>query len=136
MNSNLSNIAITYLLGLVPKNISYYEDEIINYTHSKESSLKLKKLMGYGEHRVVKEQTCLSDMAMAAFEHLVSTGFDPATIDALVLVTQTPDYIIPSTSSVLHGLYGLKTDCYCVDINDGCTGYLKGLFELPGLQII
>jgi 3-oxoacyl-[acyl-carrier-protein] synthase-3 len=54
---------------------------------------------------------------------------DPAAIGALIFISQTPDYRVPPTSSVLHGRLGLKKECYCVDINDGCAGYIKGLFE-------
>jgi 3-oxoacyl-[acyl-carrier-protein] synthase-3 len=50
-------------------------------------------------------------------------------IDALVLITQSPDYIMPPTSNVIQGQLGLKDDIICLDINQGCAGYVIGLFQ-------
>jgi 3-oxoacyl-[acyl-carrier-protein] synthase-3 len=134
MISNLNNIKISGICGVVPANISRYDDELGNYSHSVESSLKLKKVMGYNEHRVVKGVTTISDMVIPAFKQLQSNGLiDTHDIDAIIVVTQTPDHLIPSTSSILHGKLGMKESCYCIDINDGCTGYLRGLFEASSL---
>ena len=130
MIANIDNIRIKGLYGAIPKNISYYDDEVENYSHSVESSLKLKKVMGYNKHRVVKSNATITDFILPTFESLVASEcIDVKNIGALVVVTQTPDYEIPSTSSVLHGKLGLSEDCYCVDINDGCAGFIKGLFE-------
>ena len=133
MRSDLGNISITHLVGAVPSNVSYFDDEIENYSHDRESSLKLKKVMGYNQHRVVTEASTVSDMANQAFSRLLDNGFDKNSVDGIVVVTQTPDFQIPSTSSLLHGLFGLRNSCYCVDINDGCTGFIKGLFEASSL---
>jgi 3-oxoacyl-[acyl-carrier-protein] synthase-3 len=134
MKANLDNISIKGLCGVIPKNISYYDDEVHNYSHSVESSIKLKKVMGYNQHHIVTSDATITDLILPAFEAMVAAGnivLDD--IGAIVLVTQTPDYNIPSTSSVLHGKLGLNQDCYCVDINDGCTGFLKGLFECSSI---
>lgn len=48
-------------------------------------------------------------------------------IDALILVTQSPDHFMPATSHIIHGKLGLKQDIYCVDISQGCAGYAYGL---------
>ena len=133
MQADISNLAITKLVGVVPENISYFDDEIENYSHDKESSAKLKKVMGYNQHRVVLHDSTISDLAAAGFKELTFAGILPESIDGLIVVTQTPDYQIPATSSVLHGVFGLQQDCYCVDINDGCTGFIKGLFEASSL---
>jgi 3-oxoacyl-[acyl-carrier-protein] synthase-3 len=36
---------------------------------------------------------------------------------------------MPPTSSVIQGRLGLKEDMYCVDINQGCAGFLFGLIQ-------
>jgi 3-oxoacyl-[acyl-carrier-protein] synthase-3 len=134
MRANLDNISILGVCGVIPKNVSYYDDELENYSHSVESSKKLKKVMGYNQHRVVSTNATLIDFVIPAFEQLVKQGdIVKETIDAVVLVTQTPNYQIPSTSSILHGRLGLKESCYCIDINDGCTGYIRGLFEASSI---
>ena len=48
-------------------------------------------------------------------------------IDAVILVTQSPKYNIPSNAFVLHSLLNLKDNCMVFDINHGCSGYIYGL---------
>jgi 3-oxoacyl-[acyl-carrier-protein] synthase-3 len=50
-------------------------------------------------------------------------------IGALIFVSQTPDYFMPPTSNVIHGKAGLGHDVVCLDINQGCTGFLLGLMQ-------
>ncbi len=134
MKSNIGNIKIKGLVGAIPKNISFFDDEINNYSHDKNSSKKLKKMMGYDQHRVVDSNLCVSDFAKEIFQHCMNKKlFNSEKIDAIILVTQTPDYIIPPTSAILHGNFDLNENCYCVDINDGCNGYVKGLFQAASL---
>ncbi len=133
MKADIANIKITKLIGVVPRQISYFDDEITNYSHDQDSSLKLKKLMGYNQHRLAQSHTALSDMAQSGFDELLKSDFDLKSVDALIVVTQTPDFQIPSTSAVLHGKFGLDKNCYCIDINDGCTGFIKGLYEASSL---
>lgn len=69
-----------------------------------------------------------SDLCLAASERLISDlGWNRDEIDALIFVTQTPDYILPATSCVLHGKLGLKKSCMCLDISLGCSGWVYGM---------
>lgn len=69
-----------------------------------------------------------SDLCLAAAERLIGDlGWIKDEIDALVFVSQTPDYILPATSCVLHGKLGLKKGCMCLDISLGCSGWVYGL---------
>ena len=49
-------------------------------------------------------------------------------IDALICVTQTPDYLCPNVASLLHHRLGLPKTCLTFDINQGCSGYIYGLY--------
>ena len=49
--------------------------------------------------------------------------------DALILVTQSPDYFMPPTSNVIQGRLNLKQDMLCLDINQGCAGFVIGLIQ-------
>lgn len=76
-----------------------------------------------------------SDLCLPAAEKLLSDlGWDKEDVDALIFVTQTPDYILPATSCVLHGKLGLKKDCYAEDISLGCSGWVYGLSTLMALM--
>lgn len=68
-----------------------------------------------------------SDLARAAAEDLLAkTGLPAAAIGALLVCTQTPDHLIPGVSSRLHGQLGLLQDCFVIDINQGCSGFVLG----------
>lgn len=130
MHARFDSFRISAVIGVIPSSVSYFDDEISNYTHDVSNSQKLKEVMGYGEHRVVTGNLTTSDLASAGMEELISRGLLSADeVNALFFISQTPDYVIPPTSCVLHGQFNMSKDAYCVDINDGCNGYIKGLFE-------
>lgn len=77
----------------------------------------------------------ISDLCFPAVERLISDlGWDKSDIDGLIFVSQTPDYIVPATSCVLHGKLGLKKSCVCLDISLGCSGWVHGLSVALGLM--
>jgi 3-oxoacyl-[acyl-carrier-protein] synthase-3 len=66
---------------------------------------------------------------MVACEDVLSKiGWARDTIDAIIMVTQSSDYIIPSSSIIVQDQLGLPTTCAAFDINLGCSGYPYGLF--------
>lgn len=62
----------------------------------------------------------------AAHQALDAAGLTPADIDLLVVATDTPEYISPATSSVLHGRLGTWRAA-TFDVNCGCAGYVTAL---------
>jgi 3-oxoacyl-[acyl-carrier-protein] synthase-3 len=123
-----SNIRLDSIVSCIPENISYFDDEIKNYSQNSKSSMKLKKTMGYSEHRVCINQTTVSDMSADALNTLFKINkLKKTEIDLLILVTQTPDNFIPATSSQIHGSLNLNKKCLCIDVNEGCSGFIKAL---------
>jgi 3-oxoacyl-[acyl-carrier-protein] synthase-3 len=128
MNLEFHNKKITGLLNVLPKVEIDFEDEIDNYSFSKGQSMKLKSIMGYGKRRVVKKGTTVSDLCVFGMNHLFDKGLlRKEEIDAIVLITQSPDYLVPGTSYVIHGRLNLKKEMICLDINQACAGYTAGL---------
>lgn len=71
-----------------------------------------------------------SDICFNAAEILFEKeNVDRATIDGLVFVSSTRDWIIPDTSVSLQHRLGLSTETVCQDINYGCTGYVYGILQ-------
>jgi 3-oxoacyl-[acyl-carrier-protein] synthase-3 len=58
-------------------------------------------------------------------------GVDPASIDALILATTTPDRTVPGTSATVQNLLGLS--CGAFDINAACSGFVYALVNAHGL---
>ena len=130
MNFKFNNKKITGILSVVPKNTVKFEEEIDNYNFSKKQSMKLKEIMGYGEHRIAEKNTCVSDLCVFGLKYLFNKGLlKKDEIDVLTLMTTTPDYFMPPTSNVIQGELGLAQDIICLDVNQGCTGFLVGLFQ-------
>lgn len=131
MNFTFSNKRIAGILTVLPANERTFMEDMKDFDFPEEKSLKLKKVMGYDKHRIVRsDATCVSDLAVHGFQHLFERGLlDPNDIDALVVVTQSPDYYMPATSNVIQGRLKLKQDMLCLDISQGCAGFVVGLVQ-------
>lgn len=79
------------------------------------------------EARHVAEDEPVSKLACLAAEKLFAQGVDRSEIDMLLLCTETPDYIMPSTACIIHEKLGLSKGCGAFDYNLGCSGYVYGL---------
>lgn len=90
---------------------------------------KVGKSLGVRTRRVSSDQICASDLCFAAAERLLDDlAWDRSEVDALLFVTQTPDYFLPATSCVLQARLGLSDRCAAFDINLGCSGYVYALY--------
>jgi len=67
------------------------------------------------------------DLARLAAEKLFLLGSHRDEIDLLILVTQSPDYKIPTSACLLQNLLRLNKDCMAFDINLGCSGFIYAL---------
>lgn len=130
MRLKFHNKRISGIFAVIPGKIRYFDDEMENYDFSIETSLKLKKTMGYNAHRTFDDNLCVSDVAIKAFNYMFGHNMiEKDSLDALILVTETPDYIIPPTSNIIQGELGLREDMICMDINQGCAGFEIGLIQ-------
>lgn len=59
------------------------------------------------------------------------SGVDPASIDALVLATTTPDRCVPASSAAVQNELGLR--CGAFDVNAACSGFVYGLVQAHGM---
>ena len=87
----------------------------------------VSETLGIRERHVCGEHESTADLAEhAARRALDDAGVDAESIDLLIVATDTPEYISPATSSVLHGRLG-TTRAGTFDINAGCAGYVTAL---------
>lgn len=124
------NKKISGILTILPKKAVKFEEEMANYSFSPAKCMKLKLAMGYNEHRIAEPGQCSSDFCKFGLQYLFDNNFlKKEDIDAVLFVSQSADYYMPPTSNILHGLFGLKHDCLCLDINQGCAGFELGLIQ-------
>ncbi len=118
------------MLAVVPARERTFLEEMNNFNFPESRSLKLKEVMGYDRRRLVEPGVCVSDMAVFGLKNLFDRGLlKPEEIDGLLVVTQTPDYFMPPTSNVIQGRLNLKQDTFCLDISQGCAGFVIGLIQ-------
>jgi len=84
--------------------------------------------IGIEQRRIADADVTASDLCYKAARQLMDdNGIDPASIDVLLFMSQTPDYRIPATSCLLQHRLGLPRETMCFDISLGCSGYLYAL---------
>lgn len=120
------SVGISGMAAAVPKKI------INNYEHdlyfNKEDIREIIGKIGVKERRFADENTCSSDLCFAAAENLIKVmGIDRDEIDALIFISQTPDYRMPATSVLLQERLKLSTSTITLDISLGCSAFLYGL---------
>jgi 3-oxoacyl-[acyl-carrier-protein] synthase-3 len=87
------------------------------------------------ERRPVSTTHTVSDLGqVAALEVMRRLVWAPESIGLIVVVTQTPDYPLPSTACVLQQKLGLATSTAALDINLGCSGYVYGLSVVTAMM--
>lgn len=128
MDFKFVNKRISGILTILPQREVLFEDEIDNYNFSKAKSMKLKRAMGYKKRRIVENGICASDLAIHGLNYLFKNNLlEKDEIDVLLFVSQSPDHFMPPTSNIIQGELGLKEDMICLDINQGCAGFVVGL---------
>ena len=124
--------AILGVAGAVP---SARIDNLTDHAFAtEEEARKVITLTGVPEYRKASPGTTASDLCEAAARQLMS-GLDESfdSIDAIVFVSMTPDYRVPSTACTLQHRLGCRTSTIAFDINMGCSGYIVGLFNALSL---
>lgn len=130
MDFLFKNKRISGILTVLPKQAIKFEDEMANYNFSPAKCMKLKIAMGYNQHRVAEPGQTASDFCIYGLQYLFDNGFlAKDEIDALLFVSQSPDYFMPATSNIIQGHFTLKQDCFCLDINQGCAGFEVGVIQ-------
>jgi 3-oxoacyl-[acyl-carrier-protein] synthase III len=84
-------------------------------------------------HLAESGETAL-DLSVKACQKLLSNHNEASgQIDGIIFCTQSPDYIMPPNSSLLHKILGLSENVFAFDINLACSGYVFGLALANGL---
>jgi 3-oxoacyl-[acyl-carrier-protein] synthase-3 len=89
---------------------------------------------GIRERRIAGDGETALDLAHAACRILLDRDTTLTDrIDFLILCTQAPDYILPTSACILQERLGLSTSIGALDINLGCSGFVYGLSLAAGL---
>lgn len=125
----IKNVRITGIVTGVPKGEKCIDDELDLFQNNKKRLDRIKQTIGLNKRRVVDSSTTAADLCeLAGVELLEKASIPPSGVDAVICVTQMPDYPQPCNAAVLHGRMGFSKDCAAFDVNLGCSGYVYGLW--------
>ncbi len=80
----------------------------------------------YERHYMAESQATSDLIVPAAREALTNAGITPDQLDLIIVSTDTPDYISPSTASVVQYKLG-ASNAGTFDINTACAGFVTAL---------
>ncbi len=126
---NISIKAISYYLPNDPIDVSTFkvgnEDWDIKKIISKTGIRNV--------HHASEDETAL-DMAIKSTISLFNENkIDRNLIDGLIFVTQSPDYLLPTSACILQSSLDLPNKTLAFDVNLGCSGFVNALSIATGL---
>ena len=125
----VKGVSLEALACTVPKKcvtLTEYAPNLVN----EKSARQIENVSGFHSLRIADDQIKTSDLACESARQIISNlwGGGISNITALIFVTQTPDYILPATSHEMQNKLGLNQNILCIDINEGCSGFITGLY--------
>ncbi len=119
---------ISAIYSVLPTYTVDFMDEVGNYSFTETQMKKLKKVMGFGTRRVAQEGETVGDYAIHGIEQMLKDGvFKESEIGAIIVTTTSPDHFIPPISNIVQGKFNFDEDTVCIDISQGCCGFVVGL---------
>lgn len=122
--------AISYYL---PEKVVANEDLVAEFPEWTVEKIATK--VGVNQRHVASENETAVDLAIKAAELLFADcgSVSRNDIDFVLLCTQSPDYLLPTSACIIQDRLGLRTDIGALDYNLGCSGYVYGLALAKGL---
>jgi len=125
-------IRISGLAAAVPRHV---ESNAGYRWISKKERESLMKNIGVETRRVAARGVTTSDLCVTAAERLLGDlGWDRSDIELLVFVSQSRDYLVPTTACIVQDRLQLPHSCMAMDIGLGCSGYVYGLSSVAGMM--
>ena len=87
----------------------------------------IRERTGIVQRHIADESQASSDLALEASKRaLEAAGIGADSLDLIVLATSTPDFVFPSTASLLQAKLGIK-GCPAFDVQAVCSGFVYAL---------
>lgn len=114
---------------------SVIERNIDIQNQSIEDIQKFIDVTGVENRHVASDSVCTSDLCLKAADDLLkSLQWEKESINIIIFVSQTGDYLLPVTSAILQDKLGLSKNCIAFDIPLGCSGYVYGISVIVGMM--
>ena len=131
--STLTGVSIRGIASAVPATSFHNLQDTTAFP--KAEVRKVVAMAGVVERRVAGPGICSTDLCIDAAEAVLDAiSWERDSVDGLIIVTQTPDYFMPSSCCVVHRRLALSDRCAAFDVGLGCSGYVYGLW-LAGMML-
>ncbi len=128
----LDNVEITGIACAVPASVKTLMDE--QKIFGEKEAERIARSIGVKQRHVSTGCICASDLCFAAAEQLLNElGWERESIDVLIFVSVTPDYVAPATACTLQHRLKLDKRCAAFDITHACSGFVYGLWTVAHL---
>ena len=120
------NPAITKIEYFIPSE-DFSASRVLSKNNKDASTIeKIINKTGIDQKYKSEKNQYASDLAILAIKNLINKhNFDLNKVDFVIFCNQTPDYILPMSSSIIqNSLFKKKNDVGFVDISLGCSGYI------------
>ena len=129
---DLGGVKISGISAAVPQQKEFNIDYQWISVKERES---LIKNIGVESRRVAAKGTTTSDLCVVAAEKLLSDlQWDKKEVEILIFVSQSRDYLVPTTACIVQDRLGLPHSCLALDIGLGCSGFVYGLSVIAGMM--
>jgi 3-oxoacyl-[acyl-carrier-protein] synthase-3 len=130
--SRVAGVRLAGVASAVPECL--HEVSEFATTFGEEEVRKISESTGVVKRYISPEAICTSDLCyFAANKLLESCGWSRESVDLLVFVSQTADYLLPATACTLQSRLALSKSCAAFDVTLGCSGYIYGLWIASGM---
>lgn len=97
---------------------------------------KVASKIGISERHIVTKHETAADIAFKASKKLLEEyQISPKEIDFVMLCTQSPDFLLPTTACLIQNKLGIPVKSGAIDFNLGCSGFVYGLALAKGLVV-
>ena len=88
---------------------------------------KISEKTGISSRSIASPHQTAVDLAFEAGDKLLKEVSFKKDIDLIILVTQSPDYVLPTSACILQNQLELSKKCMAFDINLGCSGFVYAI---------
>jgi len=128
----MSKAYIKSMASYLPENV--LDNQTLANQYPQWSVEKIAEKTGISSRHIIADNENVSDMAVYSAERLLrNCNLERSEIDYILLCTQSPDYLLPTTACIVQDRLRLPTSCGALDFNLGCSGYVYGLSLAKGL---
>lgn len=129
----IKDVRIAGMATAIPKTVINNAQVLVDKGSSQDVVDTFIKQVGIVERRESYKLTG-TDLAYVAGERMIADlGWEKSTIDAVIMVSISPDYTLPVNACILQDRLGLSRECYAQDICMACSGWVYGLSAISSI---